>query len=257
MLMNKLAIQLYTLREECANNFPQVLRDLKQLGWAGVQMAGYHNYDPEELASVIREQKLQTAGLHVGLGRITDELDELIKEARLFRTRDIICPSIPLESRTEAGYRNVKQLLGEAAVKLKQHGLRLSYHNHAFEFETAVEGESALEYLLNPSDDNLILAEIDVYWVKKAGLEPAAFIQRYAGRMPIIHLKDMSDDDEQIYAEIGTGSIDFRPILQWGEASGIEWYVVEQDTCRRDPMDCVMTSLTNLKQLIAERQAAN
>jgi sugar phosphate isomerase/epimerase len=70
--------------------------------------------------------------------------------------------------------------------------------------------------------------------------------------MPIIHLKDMTRDEEQTFAEIGEGSIDFKPILEWGEAGGVEWYVVEQDRCSRSPMDCVETSWRNLSRLIRE-----
>ncbi|MNY79135.1 hypothetical protein D3C86_2196410 [compost metagenome] len=67
--------------------------------------------------------------------------------------------------------------------------------------------------------------------------------------MPIIHLKDMTDDEEQTFAEIGMGQIDFVPILQWGEKNGIEWYVVEQDRCRRDPMESVQISYEQLLRL--------
>jgi sugar phosphate isomerase/epimerase len=220
------------------------------MGWAGVQMAGYYDYDPAELAATIERLGMNTAGLHVKYNRIVDEREALIREAAMFRTTDIVCSSLPSELRNEAGYREAKKQLHRAAEELGRHGIRLSYHNHAFEFETTVDGEDALSYLLHPSADNPILAEIDVYWVKKAGLDPVSFISRYASRMPIIHLKDMTDDAEMTYAEIGTGSIEFLPILQWGEANGVEWYVAEQDKCRRDPMDCVETSLTNLKRLM-------
>ncbi|CAG7657591.1 sugar phosphate isomerase/epimerase family protein [Paenibacillus allorhizosphaerae] len=251
-MIHKLAVQLYTLREECRNDFPQLLRELKRMGWAGVQMAGYYHYDPAELASVLRETGLQTAGMHVGLKMITDQPEQAIEEARLFGTTDIICPGIPPEQRTETGYREIKQALNEAASVMNKSGLRLSYHNHAFEFDAPVDGVSALEFLLEPLPNNRILAEIDVYWVQKAGLDPASFIRPYAGRMPIIHLKDMTDDEERTYAEIGTGCVDFKPILAWGEASGVEWYVVEQDQCRRNPLDCVQTSISNLTRLISE-----
>ena len=67
--------------------------------------------------------------------------------------------------------------------------------------------------------------------------------------MPIIHLKDMASDGTQDFAEVGEGLIDFVPILRWCEANGVEWYAVEQDTCRRDPLDCLNTSLTNLRTM--------
>ena len=249
---NKPAVQLYTLREECQADFPYVLRELKRMGWAGVQFAGYHSMDPEELAAILKELNLKTAGLHVGYMQFVDDLDTLVREARVLGTKDLICPAIPADLRTSSGYVEVRRVLNEAAARLKREGMRLSYHNHAFEFETLVEGRTALEYLLDPSPDNLVLAELDVYWVKKGGYDPVAYLAPYQNRMPIIHLKDMTRDEEQTFAEIGEGSIDFKPILEWGEDGGVEWYVVEQDRCSRSPMDCVETSWRNLFGLIRE-----
>ncbi|HZH60982.1 MAG TPA: sugar phosphate isomerase/epimerase, partial [Metabacillus sp.] len=99
---------------------------------------------------------------------------------------------------------------------------------------------------------NHILAEIDVYWIKKAGMDPLEYIAPYANRMPIIHLKDMTKDDRRTFAEVGTGVIDFIPILQWGEANGIEWYAVEQDICERPPLESLEMSLRYLRK-IAEK----
>lgn len=251
-MKSKTAVQLYTLREECQADFPYVLKELKRMGWSGVQFAGYHGMEPQELAALLKELGLGTAGLHVGYKRFVEELDELIREARILGTKDLVCPSTPADLRTPEGYVEVRGVLNEAAVRLKEEGLRLSYHNHAFEFETMVEGRTALEYLLEPSPGNPVLAELDVYWVKKGGYDPLIYIAPYKQRMPIIHLKDMSRDEEQTFAEIGEGSIDFKPILEWGEANGVEWYVVEQDRCRRSPMDCVETSWVNLSRLIKE-----
>ncbi|MFN5934270.1 MAG: sugar phosphate isomerase/epimerase family protein, partial [Roseiflexaceae bacterium] len=92
----------------------------------------------------------------------------------------------------------------------------------------------------------------DTYWVKKGGADPLRFLAPYSQRMPIIHLKDMSKDGSEAFAEVGEGLIDFVPILRWGEANGIEWYAVEQDTCPRNPLDCLNTSLTNLRAMAAQ-----
>ena len=70
--------------------------------------------------------------------------------------------------------------------------------------------------------------------------------------MPIIHLKDMTADAEQTFAEVGTGLIDFPPILAWGERSGVEWYAVEQDRCKGNPLDSLRISLSNLLKMAAE-----
>ncbi|MCJ7842574.1 sugar phosphate isomerase/epimerase [Lederbergia sp. NSJ-179] len=244
----KFAAQLFTVREELAKGIAPVFREIKKMGWAGVQISALpQGYDPQEVADALQENQLRTAGMHISLDRLENDLDNVVKEADLYGTKDIVCPYLPGEYQTEEGYKKVRQKLNEIASKVPDY--RISYHNHAFEFETEINGVSALEYLLEPVEDNKVLAEVDVYWVKKGGQDPLTFIQPYANRMPIIHLKDMTDDAEEKFAEIGTGKIDFIPILQWGEKSGVEWYAVEQDVCPGNPLDSLSLSLENLLKL--------
>lgn len=231
-MKHKISVQLYTLREQCAADFPGTLRKLAQIGYSGVQFAGYHGHDPASLKAIIEESGLQVSGLHVGESELLNDWERLIAEAKLFGTPDIVCAGIGTDSRNEDGYRSVKRRFNEIASRLQSEGLRVSYHNHAFEFDTIVDGKDGLSFLIEAAEDNLILAEPDVYWLKKGGRDPVAFLAPYAGRAPILHMKDMTDDEEQTYAEVGTGTIDFDSIVRWGEASGVEWYVVEQDSCK-------------------------
>lgn len=251
-MIHKFAAQLYTLRNELEQDFPGVLRELKRMGWHAVQISGLRGYQPEEISEVLKETGLSVAGMHVSLELINNELPEVLRQAELFSTKDLVVPFLPETLRTELGYRLVKSNLNELARKLKRMGYTLSYHNHDFEFATTVEGKDALSFILEPAEDNDILAEIDVYWVKKTGRDPLTYIQSYGGRMPIIHLKDMTDDEEATFAEIGTGVIDFLPILRWGEANGINWYAVEQDVCKRPPLESLAISLDNLRRMVQQ-----
>lgn len=254
-MQHKFAAQLSTVRDLCRDDFPGILRELKQMGWAGVQISGLLGYEAREIADVLQETGLKTAGIHVPLNRLQNELEAVVEEANLFQTRDIVLKVIGKELRTEEGYRSVRGFLNDIARKLAPQGYRISYHNHAFELETEVDGKLALEYLLEPAVDNQVLAEIDVYWVKKGNRDPYSFLKPYANRMPIIHLKDMTTDEQQTFAEVGTGSIDFAPILDWCEASGVEWYAVEQDVCPGNPMDSLQISLNNLMKLVESRRS--
>jgi sugar phosphate isomerase/epimerase len=251
-IKHKFAAQLFTLRNELERDFPGTLRLLKHMGWPAVQISGLRNHTKEQIAAVLQETGLKTAGMHVPLDRLRDDLSEVLAEAQLFGTKDLICPYLADDLRNEAGYRAVRRELNEIAEKLAAEGYRISYHNHDFELQVQLEGKTALAYMLEPSDSNAVLAEVDVYWVKKGGYDPLTFIQPYANRMPIIHLKDMSNDERQVFAEIGTGTIDFAPILSWGEQNGIEWYAVEQDECPGNPLDSLQISLNNLNKLADE-----
>jgi len=249
-IKQKFAAQLYTLRNELEQDFPGTLRKLKAMGWAAVQISGLRNHTKEQIYAALQETGLKTAGMHVSLERLQTDLEEVLAEAELFQTKDLICPVIMDDMRNVEGYRSVRSFLNELADQLAADGYRISYHNHAFELELQVDGKTALEYMLEPTDSNAVLAEVDVYWVKKGGYDPITFIKPYANRMPIIHLKDMSNDERMFYAEIGTGTIDFAPILNWGESNGVEWYAVEQDECPGNPLDSLQLSLNNLNKLV-------
>lgn len=249
-MKQKFAAQLYTLRNELQKDFPAVLKDLKKMGWAGVQIDGLQGYAAEEIGVALKETGLKAAGMHIGVDRMTDDLDAVLEEARLFGAKDFFCHYLEEDMQNVAGYRQVKKELLEVARKLTPFGYRIGYHNHDFEFKTMVDGKVALEYLLEPEGNQFIYPEIDTYWVKKAGYDPLAFIEKYANRIPILHLKDMTNDEKAYFAEIGTGSIEFEPILQWGENNGVEWYAVEQDYCPNDdPMASLEISLKNLTDM--------
>lgn len=249
-MKHKFAAQLMTLHRQTEEDFPGVLRAVREMGWPAVQISGLRGWLAKDIAAVLKETGLATAGVHVLLERLLNELDVVMEEAAIFNTRDIICPYMPKEYQNPDGYRHMRLVLNEIAERIAVKGFRFSYHHHAFEFDTEIDGVTALEYLLQPSQDNRILAEIDTYWVKKGGQDPYAFLRKYENRMPIIHLKDMTPDDLQATAEIGTGSIDFAPILLWGEQHGIEWYAVEQDVCPGHPLDSLQVSLDNLNRLV-------
>ena len=249
MFLRKCAAQLYTVRDALKADYNLVLRRLKEQGWHAVQVSGTHGYTPQQIGGFLREHQLQTAGMHISLAELTDDMAGVIAQARIYNTRDIVVPYLPSEYQNALGYQMFKSHMNVLAKKLSAVGYRLSYHNHAFEFATTINDMDALAFLLHPTPDNALLAEIDVYWVKKGGQDPLSYISAYANRMPIIHLKDMADDAEQSFAALGTGTIDFLPILRWGEANGVEWYAVEQDTCPGDPLEALNTSLTHLRTL--------
>lgn len=219
------------------------------MGWAGVETAGLHGHSAEEIAEVLREAGLKTAGMHVSIERLRSDTESLIDEARRLNAKRLICPSVPHEWRNEQGYARLREELNAAASELRSEGFTVGFHNHAFEFDTVVRGTDALRYLVEPVPDNAVLAEFDVYWLQKAGLDPAEFIAPYGGRMPTMHLKDMTGDERRTYAEIGTGIIDFESLLLLGERNGVEWYVVEQDQCEGEALDSVRISLGNLHAL--------
>ncbi|MCC3356850.1 sugar phosphate isomerase/epimerase family protein [Bacillus sp. REN16] len=244
MIRQKFAAQLYTLRNEIKRDFPGVLRELKKMGWEAVQIDGLYAYSPEEIAEVLKETGLKTAGMHISLDRMNNELDQVLKEADLFGTTDFFCHYLEEDMQIVEGYLKVKQDLIEVSKKAR--GYRVGYHNHDFEFKTKVNGKFALDYIAEEQEGIIIYPEVDTYWVKMAGIDPLTYIKKFPNRIPILHLKDMTNDDRKYFAEIGTGLIDFAPIIEWGEQNGVEYYCVEQDFCPGNPFDSLELSLANL-----------
>jgi len=172
-MKHKFAAQLTTVRDLVKQDFPGTLREIKKMGWPAVQISRLWGWEAKEVAAALRETGLQVAGMHVSYDRLEEDWEAVLEEAVMFNTKDIVLKSMPGKIRTEEDYRTVRSFLNELASKQSAQGYRLSYHNHDFEFETLVDGKSALEYLLEPSDSNKLLAEIDVYWVKKGGRDTA------------------------------------------------------------------------------------
>ncbi|TBL75280.1 sugar phosphate isomerase/epimerase family protein [Paenibacillus thalictri] len=245
-MRHKFAAQLYTLRNELKQDFYETLRTLKKMGWHAVQIDGLHGYPAGEIAAVLKETGLRAAGMHIGLDRMNGELEKVLEEARLFGTTDFFCHYLEENMQHVEGYKQAKRELLAVARKVSPLGFRVGYHHHDFEFKTEVEGKAALDFILEPEDGLALYPEIDTYWVKMGGRDPLAYMEPFVNRIPVLHLKDMTRDERRYFAEVGTGSIDFEPILAWGERSGVEWYAVEQDYCPGSPFDSLELSLTNL-----------
>ncbi|WP_149933222.1 sugar phosphate isomerase/epimerase family protein, partial [Acinetobacter baumannii] len=136
-------------------------------------------------------------------------------------------------------YKALIEFLEEAGEKCQQEGVTLCYHNHDFGLDRLQDGRKALEAIFDDTSSNHVQTELDIYWLTKAGEKPTEWIERYKGRAPLVHLKDMTTDEEQFFAELGTGGVDIEAVLGLGEEAGVQWWVVEQDVSRRSPLESI------------------
>ena len=152
------------------------------------------------------------------------------------------------EYRNLEGYHRFAREASEVAEALAGAGLTFSYHNHDFELER-YGSKTGLEILIDESDSRLDF-EIDTYWVQHGGGDPAAWIRRVSGRIPLVHLKDMTVKGGQVrMAEVGEGNLNWPAILEACREAGVEWYIIEQDICDRDPFESLAISLKNVKAM--------
>lgn len=238
------AVQLFTLREETEKDFAGTLKKVAELGYDGVEFAGFGELSAKEVKALLDEYGLKASSSHVPLDRIQDDIENVIEEQKIIGSRYVVCPYILPEQRSEENYQALLQTLEKAEEACRKEGLTLCYHNHDFELEKMADGRTVLETIL---DETKTAAEFDIYWLTKAGEQPAEWIKKYAGRTPLVHLKDMTTDDEQFFAELGTGGVDIGAVLETAEATNVEWWVVEQDMTKRTPFESIEMSLDYLK----------
>lgn len=240
-----IALQLYTVRDLAKTDFRGTLARVREIGYPAVQLAGYGGLAAAALKRHLDDLGLAVAGSHIAWDRLATALDEEISINREVDNLDIVCPVLPSAYRAdEAGYQAAAVELNRWGRRCRDAGARLSYHNHAFEFEP-IGARSGMAILLSETDPSLVAWEPDVYWIAFAGEDPATWIKRYAARCPLIHLKDMTPAPERTFAEVGEGTLDFEPVFR--AASAAEWYIVEQDTCARPPLESAAISFRNLR----------
>ena len=243
------ALQLYTVREEASRDFIGTLERVAGIGYTGVELAGYGPLSPEELRAKLDALGVAVAGSHVALARLENELPAVIVECRILGCPTVVCPILPQERRTEDGFGSLAVTLNRIGALVQADGLTFCYHNHAFEFETMIDGVTAFDWLAANTDPALVQLELDAFWVQKAGQNPTAVLETYTGRVLLLHLKDMTADAEQTFAPVGTGSVNFAPIFVAAEQGGVQWYIVEQDRAEGSAIDAARTSFANLKQM--------
>ncbi|MGI6207039.1 MAG: sugar phosphate isomerase/epimerase family protein [Anaerolineae bacterium] len=253
-----IAAQLYTVRDfmKTKDDIAASLRKVREAGYRAVEMAGLGPITAAEWKDLLDREGLIACSSHTPLDRLQSDLDAVIAEYRLWGAQYLAIPSMPQHFRDqgEEGFRRFAQEASAIGGRLRQAGITLGYHNHSFEF-VRFGPHTGLHVILENSDPQNLMSQLDTYWVQHGGGDPAAWIRLVKGRIPVIHVKDMViADGAQAFAEIGEGNLNWPAIMDACRYSGVRWYVVEQDRTRRDPFESLAMSYEYLKKLGAERE---
>lgn len=244
-------VQLYTLRNLTAKSFVRTVNAVAKIGYASVELAGYGDLKtPQEVKKALDDVGLKSPSGHWAIDVLEKDVERIKDEAQLLGMEAVVVPYLAEDRRKDAdAYKRTAEVLNEIGNALHGVGLELAYHNHSFEFQKFGD-KYGLDLLYENTMPHLVVAEIDVYWVKHGGVDPTAYIEKLGERVRILHLKDMGPPPEQRFAEVGAGTIDFKPILAAAQKHGIRWGHVEQDnTYDTPPLDAIRTSFENLKKL--------
>ena len=242
--------QLYTVRDACKTpaDIARSCARVKAMGYDGVQSSGIGAIEPAELQRILAGEGLICAATHVGLERLENETARVIEEHRLWGCKyTAIGGYFPKEEWTLALWQGFVKRFNTLALKFKASGLRLGYHNHSHELSPA-GGVRPLDLLIETLDPSVWM-EIDTYWIAHGGADPAAYIDKVAGRIPCVHFKDMTitPKREPKMTEIGDGNLNWPRIIQSCRQAGVEWYLVERDSGDLDPFDSLKRSLENMR----------
>lgn len=264
------AVQVYSVRENAEADFAGTMKQIKEMGYDGVELAGLYGMEAEEVRKLLDEAGLTCVSAHVPYAELVEDMEGAVEKYKTIGCRYIAIPYLTEEYRPGTpGFDEVVENAKKLGAVCKEKGITLLYHNHDFEFEKMPDGRYALDYLYETVDAGLLQTELDTCWVKVSGEDPAAYIRKYANRSPVVHLKDfVGEKSEDMYKLIGIdenekqnasrfefravghGKQDFPAVLEAALESGSQWVVVEQDAhYENTAMEDIRLSREYLKSL--------
>ena len=248
-------IQLYTVRDGMNADLKGSLQKVADIGYTHLELAGYsegkfYGLAPAEFKKMVEDMGMTVISSHTGVEKGADmSIVQAVADAHAeLGVKYCIEPWLIEERRVSIdSYKEVAEELNKIGEIMASVGIQFGYHNHNFEFDT-VEGKIPYYDVLIPeTDPDKVVLEIDLYWAKKAGQNPIEIFKKYPGRFALWHVKDMDDTEEQFFAPVGTGIIDYKEIFAHKEEAGMKYFFVEQDRTKGDdPFDSIQTSFTNL-----------
>jgi sugar phosphate isomerase/epimerase len=255
-----IALQLYSVRGDCAKDFDGTLAKVAEMGFEGVEFAGYHSYakNPDGLRKKLDQLKLKAAGTHIGAGSFApDKLQETVAFHKTIGCRFLIVPGDKRFTDPD-GSKEYAKAMTDAAAALKAHGLSCGHHNHTGEFKAADGGKTYWDLFAERTSKDVILQQ-DMGWTTMAGLVPAELVRRYPGRTKTCHIKPKVPKGVQgKNFIIGQDATDWKSAIRaCQEVGGTEWLTVEQEDYPDglSPLDATKKSLDGLKKILAEMKA--
>jgi sugar phosphate isomerase/epimerase len=243
-----LAVQLYSVRQLGQKDLAAVLAKVKQLGYDGVEFAGYYDHEPKAVKKMLTDNGLKVAGTHTGIDLLTgDNYQKTVDLMKVIANKNIIVPSLPPKYRaTLAAWKETAQVFNEISDKLKSEGMVIGYHNHTVEFQP-LEGQIPLEVFFQAAKP-AVKIQLDVGHCRRAGGDPVAFIKKFPGRVVSIHIKEYSPDNPD--APLGDGVVDWKGVFKQLESKpGIEWYISEEEGKSCVEYSCIEESIKRLKKM--------
>jgi sugar phosphate isomerase/epimerase len=234
-----IALQLYSSRD-FGGSLDSLFGEVAAAGYSGVETVGTQGCTAKELRDLLGKHGLKVCSSHYALEALQEGLKEIAGFHGAVGNRDLVVPWLPhqLYDDTKESWQTIGRQLGELGARCREHGLRLHYHNHAFEM-AEVEGRLGLEWLLDAASPENLGFEPDLAWMVRGGVAPMTLLEGYAGRCELVHIKDLTAEgenaDEGGWADVGAGRLPWDELLPAARVAGARWLIVEHDQ-PKDPV---------------------
>jgi sugar phosphate isomerase/epimerase len=237
-----IALQLYTLRESLAKDFAGVIRQVADIGYAGVETAGFNGTTPEAAAKLFAELGLKVSSAHSPLP-LGDDQNQVLDTMAAIGCKNLVLAFLPAEDFASADRIKYHcDRVNQADAIARANGLTLHYHNHWWEYRQQVDGKPAYETMLKYVAPT-VKFEIDTYWVQTGGHDVVALLKELGSRVSLLHIKDGSTNEKDAMVAVGDGVMDWSAIIP---ASNPDWLIVELDRCDTDMLEAVKGSYNYL-----------
>jgi sugar phosphate isomerase/epimerase len=236
--LKPIALQLYTVRESAARDFPGTIRRVADIGYKGVEFAGLQGHDAKEITQLVKDLGLEVCSSHAGV--VTAEtVQKVVDTERTLGNTRVIGGFGANQFTTMDGCEEAIEKFNQAAELLKPHGMTFGIHNHWGEFYT-VDGRCVYDLLMEGAPD--VFGELDVYWAAYGKADPVEIINRYKSRFPLLHIKDGSLEENAPHLAVGSGALDMPAIIGAADMNVLQWLIVELDHYAGDMWEAVQSS---------------
>ncbi len=246
--IERIGLQLYTVRSLMRTDMPGTLTAVAALGYREVEFAGYFGRTPAEVRALLDANGLAAPSVHLGLDELRDRFDSVAETAHAVGHRYVTVPSLDMRAlKTADDWRKMADVFNALGRRAQAAGFRFAFHNHAVEF-IQVDGVIPMDLLIAGTDPSLVTFELDLFWAWKAGQDPRVLFDKHPGRFEMVHVKDATAAPAREMTDVGSGTMDWKRIFAAHKTAGIRHYFVEHDN-PADPMLSLRRSADYLKTL--------
>jgi len=258
-----IGIQLYTVRDALKRDYDGTLAKLAAMGYREVDSGRDHDKPPKQMREALMRYGLTSPSYHVDWNSLGADWPKVIEDNKIVGRTYLVNPWIDEEVRNKPdGWKHAAETLNRAGETAQKAGIQFAYHNHWMEFVPLDDGKLPYDVLLENCDPNLVKMQMDLGWITVGGQDPVKYFERYPGRFPMVHVKDVHEvpdaasvrggrfagENMTILADVGSGIIDWKRIFAHSEQAGIKHYFVEHDN-PKDSMETARVSYRYLEQL--------